>query len=78
MIYVTVQGPANREVFVNGVYGEVAAMIPHTFMLPAGNHKFETLIAGQLVDFRGNCGDLPNGASVTISLAPVSPPQPIT
>ena len=77
MIYVTVTRPEDREVYVNGVYEEVAATIPHTFMLPAGSHKFETLIEGRLVDHRGEVTDMRDGTRDTIELSPVIPPEPI-
>jgi hypothetical protein len=76
MIFVTINEPADREVFVNEEYDEVAGTTPHTFMLPAGQYRFETLTAARSVDYRANTPDLPNGSNVTIELELVDPPEP--
>ncbi|HVO02566.1 MAG TPA: PEGA domain-containing protein [Candidatus Cybelea sp.] len=76
MIYITVNQPAGRELYVNGVYDESAGTTPVTVVLPAGTHKFETLTPGHAVDFRQRVTNVPNGTKETIALTAVSPPEP--
>ena len=69
MIFVTVNDPAGRPLFVDGNYDNDEGLIPVTVMVPAGPHLFETLDAAGKPDRRARTDNtVPDGAGVTIAL----------
>jgi hypothetical protein len=74
MIFVTVNEPAGRALFVDGNYANDEGLVPVTVMLPAGPHLFETLDAAAKPDHRGRTDNtVPDGTGVTIALAKLNP-----
>jgi hypothetical protein len=71
MIFVTVNEPAGRPLYVDGNYDNDEGLIPVTVMLPAGPHLFETLNAATgKPDHRGRTDNtVPDGTGVTVALA---------
>ena len=74
MIYVTVRTPLGRQIYINGVYDEVAGISGLAIPLQPGSHTFETLTFDANVDFRGSVEDVPDETSQTVDLAAVIPP----
>lgn len=69
MIFVTVNEPAGRPLYVDGNYANDEGLIPVTVMLPASAHKFETLDAKGVPDHRGRTDNkVPDGSGVTLVL----------
>jgi hypothetical protein len=76
MIYVTVNQPAGRDLYINGVYDDVVGSIPLTVPLDSGPCLFETLNDKHAIDFRSRVGNVADGTVIPISLRPVNPPEP--
>jgi hypothetical protein len=77
MIFITIIGPRNREIYVNGIYDEPRGPSPTLITLNAGSHIFQTLTPGAgLVDFEGSVDNVEDWQSQTIDLSPVDPPKP--
>jgi hypothetical protein len=73
MIFVTINEPAGRALFVDGNYANDEGLIPVTVMLPAGPHFFECVDAtsGQ-PDCRARTDNtVGDGTGVTIALAKI-------
>jgi hypothetical protein len=69
MIFVTVNEPAGRALYVDGNYANDEGLIPVTVMAPAGPHLFETLDAASKPDYRGRTDNkVKDGTGVTIAL----------
>ena len=69
MIFVTVNEPAGRALFVDGNYANDEGLIPVTVMVPAGPHLFETLDAATKPDHRGRIDNkVKDGTGVTLAL----------
>jgi hypothetical protein len=69
MIFVTVNEPAGRALYVDGNYANDEGLIPVTVMIPAGPHLFETLNASSKPDYRGRTDNtVHDGTGVTIAL----------
>jgi hypothetical protein len=79
MIFVTVVGPRNREVYINGVYDQPLGPTPTLITLNAGSHIFETLktsrTGSRLIDYTGAVHNVPELGTITIDLSPVVPPR---
>jgi hypothetical protein len=71
MIFVTINEPAGRAVYVDGNYANDEGLIPVTVMLPAGPHLFETIHATtKKPEHRGRTDNtVADGTGVTIVLA---------
>jgi len=76
MIFVKVQAPAGRNIYVGGDYDNSKGLAPLTIILEAGTHTFETVFS-KAVDFRAEVQDVPDGTNLKITLDAVSPPEPI-
>lgn len=73
---VKVNGPSDRDVYVNGNYEQAAGRTGDTFPVEYGKNTFETLDAQWRVDNRAETvvdGDNPNRE---VTLSQVSPPEP--
>jgi hypothetical protein len=70
MIFVTVNDPAGRPLYVDGNYANDEGLIPVTVMVPAGPHLFETIDpVTQKPDHRGRTDNtVGDGTGVTIAL----------
>ncbi|MCP4330628.1 MAG: hypothetical protein GY791_19715 [Alphaproteobacteria bacterium] len=74
--WVTVNGPADRNVYINGAYEAPSGKTGAAFPVEAGPNTFETLDARKRIDNRVKKtvkeGDLP----CSVTLATVEPPEP--
>ena len=70
MIFVTINEPAGRPLFVDGNYANDEGLIPVTKMLPAGPHLFETIDSvSKKPDHRGRTDNtVQDGTGVTLVL----------
>jgi len=70
MIFVTINEPAGRPLFVDGNYANDEGLIPVTRMLPAGPHLFETIDpVSKKPDHRERTDNkVADGTGVTITL----------
>jgi len=69
MIFVTVNEPAGRPLYVDGNYANDEGLIPVTVMLQAGPHLFEALDANGAPDHRHRTDNtVADGSDVTIIL----------
>ena len=76
MIFITVNSPDGRQVYVGRDYDNSYGAAPVTIPLQAGTHTFETL-QNDAVDYRGRVINVPDGLNLTLDLQPVVPPEPI-
>jgi hypothetical protein len=70
MIFVTINEPAGRPLFVDGNYANDEGLIPVTVMLQAGPHLFETInsATGDPDHRRRTDNTVADGAGITIVL----------
>jgi hypothetical protein len=70
MIFVTVNEPAGRPLYVDGNYANDEGLIPVTVMVPAGPHLFETIDSmTQRPDHRGRTDNtVADGTGITLAL----------
>jgi hypothetical protein len=69
MIFVTVNEPAGRALFVDGNYANDEGLIPVTVMLQAGPHLFEACDGAGKPDHRKRTDNsVHDGTGVTIAL----------
>ena len=73
---VRVNSPAGRDVYINGNYAAAAGQLPSAFVVEYGPNTFETLNAGNQIDFRATANVDATHPFVVIDLAPAVPPEP--
>jgi hypothetical protein len=73
MIFVTVNEPAGRALFVDGNYANDEGLIPVTVMLQAGPHLFETVeTASGKPDYQARTDNtVGDGSGVTLVLVKI-------
>ena len=73
---VKVNGPPDRDVYVNGNYEQSAGKTGDTFPVEYGKNTFETLDAQGRVDNRAETVTDEDHRHQEVTLSPVSPPEP--
>jgi hypothetical protein len=73
---VKVNGPADRDVYVNGNYEEAAGETGEIFVVEFGENKFETLDDEFRIDNRAVCQVNAQHPNREVMLAAVVPPEP--
>ena len=73
---VTLTGPADRDVYVNGNYEDVAGQTNEDFVVEYGINTFETLDGQFRVDLRAEAEVNDESPHVTVALGAVDPPEP--
>ena len=71
---VRVTGPADRDVYVNGQYGEAAGKTGGTFLVEYGNNRFESLDFEYRVDYAANVTADEGHQDVEAELERIVPP----
>jgi hypothetical protein len=75
MIFITVRGPAGRQIYAGGEYDNPYGEAPVTIIRQAGTWTFET-VKDNAVDYRGRVVDVIDGTNLDLDLQPVVPPEP--
>lgn len=73
---VKVHGPANRDIYVNGNYGDVAGTTGGVFPVEYGENTFEALDSEWRIDLRAHATVNDTSPDVETTLQAVEPPEP--
>ena len=73
---VTLTGPTDRDVYVNGNYEDVAGQTNEAFAVEYGLNTFETLDSEFRIDFRAETEVNDETPHVEAALQAVDPPEP--
>ena len=73
---VTLTGPANRDVYINGNYEDIAGLTNEDFAVEYGLNTFETLDGQFRIDFRVEAEVNDEAPHVDKELVAVEPPEP--